>query len=72
MTNVTRDKKPASSPSKMAQATLVYQQMISKADVSRKDIISAFVAKCGLTSAGAATYYNTIKNKLAKTENTPK
>lgn len=75
MTKVTKDKQPASStsvPSKMTQATLVYKQMTNKADTSRKDIINAFVANCGLTPAGAATYYNTIKNKLAKTENTPK
>jgi hypothetical protein len=75
MTKVTKVKQAASStsvPSKMTQATLVYKQMANKADTSRKDIINAFVEKCGLTPAGAATYYNTIKNKLAKTENTPK
>jgi hypothetical protein len=75
MTKVTKDKQPispASLPSKMTQATLVYKQMANKANTSRKDVINEFVAKCGLTPAGAATYYNTIKNKLAKTENTPK
>lgn len=57
------DKRSDSTESKMSKATNVYQRLIKNEGVQRKDIIQEFIAKCGLTPAGASTYYNTIKKK---------
>ncbi len=67
MSNSIKQKSPEIGESKMSLATKAYQRMIKKDGVQRKDIIKEFIDKCGLTPAGAATYYNTIKKKLSKT-----
>ncbi|QEL56038.1 hypothetical protein [Chromobacterium paludis] len=51
---------------KMEVATEIYKQMIRVKDVTRQDIIEQFVAKAGLTKAGAATYYQIIKCRLTR------
>ena len=53
-------------PTKMDLATDLYKVLL-KGDphIPRKDIIENFVKKCGLTPAGAATYYNTIKKRVS-------
>lgn len=55
-----------STESKMSKATVEYIQLIKQPNITRKVIIESFIANCGLTPAGAATYYNTIKKKLTK------
>jgi len=50
-----------SAPTKMAQAADLFRKMSRKKGVSRKEVIEAFVRDIGLTPAGAATYYQTIK-----------
>jgi hypothetical protein len=54
------------SKSKMALATAIYKKMIQKNGVQRKDIIAKFQSEAGLSKAGAGTYYNNIKKKLAE------
>ncbi len=49
---------------KMDKATKIFLAMYGKESVRRKDIINAFISRCGLTSAGASTYYQNIKKKL--------
>ena len=48
-------------PTKMAQATEVYRRMSRKKSTTRKEIVAAFIDEVGLSKAGAATYYQTIK-----------
>jgi hypothetical protein len=62
-TNKVSDVIKVSVESKMAKATAEYIQLNKQPNSTRKAIIASFVNKCGLTSAGAATYYNTIKKK---------
>lgn len=52
---------------KIDKATKVFLVMYGKEGVRRKDIINAFISRCGLTSAGASTYYQNIKKKQAST-----
>jgi hypothetical protein len=66
MSNSSKQKSPDTGESKMSLATKAYLRMIKKDGVQRKDIIKEFIEKCSLTPAGAATYYNTIKNKISK------
>jgi len=63
-------KKEVVAITKMDLATQLYAQLLKKdAHITRKDIIDAFVKKCNLTPAGAATYYVTIKKRFnQKTE----
>lgn len=52
---------------KMELATKLYAQILKKDPyTTRKDIIDAFVKKCNLTPAGAATYYVTIKKRSSQ------
>lgn len=46
-------------PSKMTQAKEVYARLKSEGK-ARKDIIKVFIDEIGLTSAGAATYYQKL------------
>ncbi|URQ90752.1 hypothetical protein [Pseudoalteromonas sp. SCSIO 43101] len=50
---------------KMDKATQVYLKMKLQDGIKRKDIIAAFISTCGLTPAGASTYYQKIKKKQA-------
>ena len=68
MTNSNKAVSPDTVESKMSKATKVYKRMINVKDVKRKDIIAAFMKECALTKAGSATYFNTIKKKLSKTD----
>lgn len=52
--------------SKLEVARRIYSREVSKCEglntvPSRKDMIKLFVSEAGCTTAGAATYYNTIK-----------
>lgn len=53
------DKTPRG-PSKADKAREIY---ISMPGASRKAVIARFVSECGLTQAGASTYYQNIKGK---------
>jgi len=55
---------------KVNKATKVFLSMYDKEGVRRKDILNAFINRCGLTPAGASTYYQNIKKKL-KSANSP-
>lgn len=61
--NTMVEKQSDTTESKMSQAIKVYQKLVKKDGIQRKDIIQEFIANCGLTPAGASTYYNTIKKK---------
>jgi hypothetical protein len=51
---------------KMERATALYLKLIADDEhIPRKDIIDEFVKQCSLTPAGAATYFNTIKKRVA-------
>jgi hypothetical protein len=51
---------------KMSLATDLYTKLLKDdPHIPRKDIIEEFVNQCGLTPAGAATYYNTIKKRIS-------
>ena len=52
--------------SKMAKATLIYQEMIKVATNRRIDIIRKIMAECDMKLSGASTYHQTIKVKLSK------
>lgn len=58
--------KSESTETKMDKATRVYLKMRNQEGVRRKDIISEFINTCGLTPAGASTYYQKIKSKQVK------
>lgn len=45
-------------PSKMDCSREIYNRMLDK---PRKEVIMEFISKCGLTTAGAATYYSIHK-----------
>lgn len=45
----------------MEKAKDIFKEMYGKEGIERKHIINEFVQRCGLTKAGASTYYNTIK-----------
>lgn len=62
MSNKNDDKVPET---KMSKAMAVYQRMIVVDGVKRKDIIQAFISECGLTDAGAKTYFTNIKKKIS-------
>ena len=51
---------------KMDLAKDVFSRMYGKNDIKRKDIIKAFIEDCGLTKAGAGTYYAKIKGNAGK------
>lgn len=54
-------------PTKMERATALYLKLIADDEhIPRKDIINEFVKQCSLTPAGAATYFNTIKKRVAR------
>ena len=48
-------------PTKMSKASDVYRRMSRKKGTTRKEIVAAFIEEVGLSKAGAATYYQTIK-----------
>lgn len=55
---------------KMDLATDLYTKLLKDdPHIPRKDIIKEFVNQCGLTPAGAATYYNTIKKRISAKTN---
>ncbi len=55
---------------KMDLATDLYKKLLKDdPHTPRKDIIEEFVSQCGLTPAGAATYYNTIKKRISAKTN---
>lgn len=59
----TTEKLPAT---KMERATALYTKLLlDDPDIPRKDVIDEFVKHCELTPAGAATYYSTIKKRVA-------
>ncbi len=58
-----KDKGPARSGSKMLAAIELVQK---HSDWSRKQILTAFVEKIGLTEKGAPTYFQLVKKKLNK------
>lgn len=45
-------------PSKMDMSRDVYNRMLDK---PRKEVLLAFISECGLTTAGAGTYYSIHK-----------
>ena len=51
---------------KMDLAKDVFGRMYGKNGIKRKDIIKAFIEDCGLTKAGAGTYYAKIKGNAGK------
>lgn len=53
--------KPAEGQSKMELATAVFKKMKNK---TRAEVLVAFQEQAGLTVAGSATYYSTIKKRL--------
>ena len=55
----------AAGESKMDKATKVYQDL-TKRGLPRKAVIEAFMNDMKLTKAGASTYYQLIRNKLAE------
>ncbi|WP_444920879.1 hypothetical protein ACJJID_19435 [Microbulbifer sp. CnH-101-G] len=63
-------KKSSAGLSKMAMATKAYERMRKVEGVKRKEIIEEFVNNCGLTPAGAATYYTLIRKKWSKNNRT--
>jgi len=70
-TSQTKNKEPTveankAKQTKMDLATDLYKVLLKDdPHIPRKDIIGEFVKKCGLTPAGAATYYNTIKKRIS-------
>lgn len=56
--------KIAKGPSKADQATAIFKEMNDKGS-ARKDIIEAFMTQLNMSKAGASTYYQNIKTKLA-------
>ena len=69
-------KKRKSSPgeragSKMEKCVFIMEEMFPKYckdEVKRKDIIERFVKEAGLTTAGASTYFQTLKNRFLEDE----
>ena len=59
------DQQPAA-PSKMDKARVVFKAMFGNDGIKRKDIIEKFIADCGLTKAGASTYYAKLKKEAEK------
>ena len=74
-TSQTKSTKPTTDsnkvkPTKMDLATDLYKVLLKDdPHIPRKDIIDEFVNQCGLTPAGAATYYNTIKKRISAKTN---
>ncbi|HIE86722.1 MAG TPA: hypothetical protein EYP91_07755 [Gammaproteobacteria bacterium] len=61
----------ASKPTKKKLTTTVFNRMLGQG-TKRKDIITAFIDECGLTKAGAPTYYADIKKQhLSKKSEIP-
>lgn len=58
------EKKAAKGPTKMDQARTIFDTM-SANGAARKDIIAAFKAQLLMSDNGAATYYQTCKNKAS-------
>lgn len=54
---IEKDKKDKG-PSKMDSSRDVYNRMLDK---PRKEVLLAFITECGLTKAGASTYYSIHK-----------
>ena len=48
--------------SKMSLARQVYAEAVSSGTINRQSILTRFIEEVGLTAAGAATYYATIRN----------
>jgi hypothetical protein len=57
---VTEPKKPT----KADLAKAIYDEMVKKPDVNRKDIITRFRKEAGLTTAGAQSYYGSSGSRV--------
>ena len=60
------ESKSKAKATKMDLAKDVFSRMYNKNGIKRKDIIKAFIEDCGLTKAGAGTYYAKIKGNAGK------
>jgi hypothetical protein len=54
--------------SKMDQAVLIMEKMFFKQGKERKEILPVLMKECGLSKAGASTYYQSIKNRILEDE----
>lgn len=53
---------------KMEKAVYIMERMFFKQQKERKEILPVLMKECGLSRAGASTYYQTLKNWILKDE----
>jgi hypothetical protein len=53
---------------KMDKAVKVMEKMLFRQGKERKEIIPVLMKECGLSRAGASTYYQTIKSRILEDE----
>ena len=54
--------------SKMDCAVRVMEKMFFRQGKERKEILPVLMDECGLTKAGASTYYQTIRTRILEDE----
>lgn len=57
-----------SGESKMDCAVRVMEKMFFRQGKERKEILPVLMEECGLTKAGASTYYQTIRTRILEDE----
>ena len=57
-----------SGESKMDCAVRVMEKMFFRQGKERKEILPVLMDECGLTKAGASTYYQTIRTRILEDE----
>ena len=60
--------KKTSKPSKMSIAVFLMEDLFVKQGLERKDILPVLMKKARLSKPAAATYYQTIKNRIRDDE----
>jgi hypothetical protein len=63
-----RQSKRARNESKMDCAVRVMEKMFFRQGKERKEILPVLMDECGLTKAGAATYYQAIRTRIIEDE----
>lgn len=53
---------------KMEKAVYIMERMFFKQQKERKEILPVLIKECGLSRAGASTYYQTLKNRILEDE----